>query len=452
MRERRQVGIKRSSTGEGQEGHAVVCALFLPLAFCVLSSAVGFGTVVARADEQPPQTVTLAEALQLLETQNPDTLAARLQIAQAEAEHLAARLYANPTLSVDADNFPVGHTTPQGLSVGQTIGSTVRLDQPLVLWGKRGLRIEGAAAGIAAAQEQERDTLRQLRAAVKDAFYRSVHDARLFRFTAENQQRYQRIVELNERRFRSGDISEVEFRKIQLENLKYLTDTEEAQRSLSESRQLLGRLIGTEHAVTPNGELTAPDVSVDASTLTDVAMENRPDLAALQRARMQADLALQFARRDRYPDVTVGADYTHSEFVISGDNRNSMGFGFNLPLPLLNQNQGEIAKAEVALRQAETDSARLRLDITQEVHDALLQYESTRRLRQTFESGYLDHAKLAVSAAEASYRIGGASLIELLDTERTYTTTQTDYLDTIFAARSSLIALEKAIGKDLSGD
>lgn len=429
--------------------HPTGAATLLSSALCVviLTFAPTYGVA-----EQPEQEVTLSQALDLLEKQNPDSLAARLQIAEAEAERIQARLYQNPTISTDVNNFPVGHTTPGGLSVGQTIGSTVRLDQPLTLWGKRGLRIAGAEIGVAGAKEQARDTVRQLRAGVKDAFFRTLHDARLLAFVSENRARYRKVIELNERRFHSGDISEVELSKIQLENLKFETDVEDARRSLGESQQLLGRLIGVEHLVVASGELAAPNVAVDDVGLVDAAMDNRPDVAALQRAREQADLALQLARRERYPDITVGADYTHSEFVVSGDNRNIIGFGFSLPLPVLNQNQGEIAKAEVAMRQAENDLARLRLDIAQEVHDALERYHSLQRVRQVFESGYLDRARLTVTAAETSHRAGAASLIELLDAERTYTATQTDYLDTLFAARSSLNNLEKVIGKELAAD
>jgi cobalt-zinc-cadmium efflux system outer membrane protein len=433
---------RRERRGKRRFVGAILCGCALLTLMCSLASA----------DEQLPESVTLPEALDLLEQQNPDTLAARLQIAQAEAERLMARRYANPTLSVDTSDIPVGRTTPPGLSVGQTIGAAVRLDQPLVLWGKRRLRIEGAEVGVAAAKGQERDVLRQLRSAVKDAFYGVLHDARLFEFTSANRERYQKIVELNERRFRSGDISEVEFRKIELENLKRLTEAEEARRSLAGRRQLLGRLIGSGQAVQATGKLSAPDVEVDDAQALNLAMENRPDLLALQRTRDQAEIALTLARRERYPDVTVGLDYTHSQFVISGDNRNSLGLGFSLPLPLLNQNQAEIAKAEIGVRQAETDLKRLRLDIAQEVRDAAEGYQSVRRLWHTFESGYLDHAKLTVDAAETSYRIGGASLLELLDAERTYTSTQTDYLDTVFAARSSFNALEKAVGKDLTNE
>jgi cobalt-zinc-cadmium efflux system outer membrane protein len=403
------------------------------------------------AEESGPQRVTLAQALDLVESQNPDTLSARLQIAQAEAERLRARLYANPLLSVDTDDLPLGRTTPPGLSVGQTIGTSARIDQPLVLWGKRRLRIENAEAGIAGAKEQARDTLRQLRLAVKEAFYGALHDERLLAFTAANRERYEKIIALNARRFHSGDISEAEFRKIELENLRRLTEEENARRALAERQLLLGRLIGSGHLVQASGTLSAPDINVNAAQALNEAMANRPDLMALQDARDQAQLALTLARRERYPDVTVGVDYTHSQFVISGDNRNSLGFGFSVPLPLLNQNQGEIAKAEVGLRQAETELKRLRLDIAQEVRDAVERYQSARRLWRTYESGYLESAKVTIESAETSYRVGGASLLELLDAERTYAATQTDYLDTVFAVRTSLSALEAAVGKDMAG-
>jgi len=406
----------------------------------------------AAAVEPAPDRVTLAEALDLLEKQNPDTLAARLQVAQAEAERLTARLYANPTLSIDVNDLPAGRTNPPGLSPGQTIGGTVRLDQPLALWGKRRLRLQGAETGIAAAKEEERDALRQLRSAVKDAFYGVVHDRRLLDFTVTNRERYQQIVDLNERRFRSGDLAEVDFRKVELENLKRLAEEEDARRALAERRQLLGRLIGSAHGVEVVGSLTAPTAQIDGEQALLLAMDNRPDLAAAQRLRAQAELALDLARRERYPDVTVGVDYTRSEFVTGGNIRNTVGFGFSLPLPLLNPNQGEIAKADVNLRQADADLKRLRLDIAQDVHDAVERYRSARRLLLTFESGYLDHAKVMVDAAEKSYRIGAASLLELLDAERTYVATQTDFLDSVFSARASLNALERSIGVDVGSE
>lgn len=406
----------------------------------------------AAAADSPPETVTLAQALELLESQNPDSRAAALDVADAEAERIAARLYANPTLAVDAFNLPVGRTNPPGLSASQAIGATARLDQPLSLWGKRRLRMESADAGVSAARQRQRDAMRELRAALKQAFAEALYDRRLLDFAAENQKRYQTVVDLNERRFRSGDLSEAELRKIELESLKYLSETEGARRSLAESTARLGRLVGAGRAVTAAGELAAAEVPLDRAEIRQTAMRRRPDLAALERERDRAELELRLARRERLPDVTVGADYTSSQFQIGGNLRNSVGFGFSVPLPIFNRNQAEVAKAEVALRRAENELARLRLDVEEEVSDAVTAYETAQRLRRTFESGYLERAELARHAAEASYRSGGASLIELLEAERTYAATQTEHLESIFRCRAALIEVEKATGGDLTDD
>jgi len=81
---------------------------------------------------------------------------------------------------------------------------------------------------------------------------------------------------------------------------------------------------------------------------------------------------------------------------------------------------------------------------------AVERYRSARRLWRTYESGYLENAKVVLEVAETAYRVGGASLLEFLDAERTYAATQTDYVDTVFAVRVGLIALEKAVGRDLT--
>ncbi|MBI3786510.1 MAG: TolC family protein [Deltaproteobacteria bacterium] len=405
-------------------------------------------TAYAETVESPAR-VSLSEALERLEAQTPDVLAARLQIAQAEAERAAAQQYQNPTLSVDVGNLPIGRTNPSGLSVGQTLTTATRIDQPLVLWGKRRLRIEAAEAGVAAARSDLQETLRQLRSAVKDVFFQAAHDERLLSFVEGNQRRYDDTVSLSQRRFKSGDLAEAELRKIELEQLKYFSDTEEARQALAHSRQLLGRLTGSPVPLAPDSPLAVSDVELPDGDIVDVALQNRPDLAALQKARDQADLALNLARRERLPDISVGVDYTHSQFLVSGDLRNQIGVGFSVPVPLWNQNQAAIAQAEVALRQAETDLAKARLDITQQARDALVQYQSTQRLRHIYENGYLERAQVTLGAAEVAYRSGGASLIELLEAERTYTATQTAYLDALLSARMSLTALEHAIGKDL---
>ena len=59
--------------------------------------------------------------------------------------------------------------------------------------GRRRLRIAGAEMGVAAASQQARERLRWLHPAVKGAFVRTPHDARLFAFVSENRARYPNV-------------------------------------------------------------------------------------------------------------------------------------------------------------------------------------------------------------------------------------------------------------------
>jgi cobalt-zinc-cadmium efflux system outer membrane protein len=421
--------------------------------FCALvvlsASSAGRAAADDAAPQAPaPEAVTLSQALELVESQNPDMQAARLQVAQAEAQRVLARQLPNPTLGTTLGNIALSQTQPPGLSVSETIQTGIALGQPLILWGKRGLRIEGADAGIAAAHGQERDALRQLRAAVKDAYFRALRDDRALAFATENERRHRDVVALQARRFRSGDISEVDFRKIEVEGLRFLSDLEDARRSSAEDQNLLGRLVGADRPVTALGEPVAPVIPEDPDALIQQAQTHRPDLLALERSRAQAALALQVAKRERYPDVTVGATYLNDQWTRGGDMRNTIGLGLSVPLPLLNQNQGSIAQAEVALRQADTQLNRTRLDIVRDVRDALAAYRSARALREKYETGYLERSHVTLTGAEASYRAGAASLIDYLDAERTYTATQLNYLDTVLAMRVGTAAIELAVGED----
>src|SRR5439155_1389135 len=75
-------------------------------------------------------------------------------------------------------------------------------------------------------------------------------------------------------------------------------------------------------------------------------LARRPDLEAAERAREAAEAALRLARAERWPNPTLGVQYTHSEFQVSGDLADQVGTSVSVPLPVFNRNQGEIERAE----------------------------------------------------------------------------------------------------------
>ena len=114
--------------------------------------------------------VTLDEALALLRRQSPELLAEALRVRAAEGDVTTARLLPNPVVTAGVGNFPLGHTNPRGLGLGDTIVSTVGAEQEVPLWGKRGARIESARERKEAAEAARADLDRQLAFEVRSRF------------------------------------------------------------------------------------------------------------------------------------------------------------------------------------------------------------------------------------------------------------------------------------------
>src|SRR5207249_1444345 len=138
-------------------------------------------------------------------------------------------------------------------------------------------------------------------------------------------------------------------------------------------------LVGVDAAdVQPVGELALPPPPAGVEQLVSEALARRPDLEAAERAREAAEAALRLARAERWPNPTLGVQYTHSEFQVSGDLADQVGTSVSVPLPVFNRNQGEIERAEAEALIARREVEKLRLAIPQEVRSAVASYRIAR--------------------------------------------------------------------------
>jgi cobalt-zinc-cadmium efflux system outer membrane protein len=178
------------------------------------------------------------------------------------------------------------------------------------------------------------------------------------------------------------------------------------------------------------------------------AMEQRPDLRAAQKGVALADAHLVAARREGYPDISVGAAFTHSEFTVSGDNGNSLGLSVALPLPVFDRNQGGIARSRLDRKRSDNDIARLDLIVQHEVAEAVRRVERSGTLLDVYEGGgMLSRADHALRVAETSYKAGAVSLLELLEAQRTFIETRMDYLKVQDDYRKAQVDVTHAVGE-----
>jgi len=61
----------------------------------------------------------------------------------------------------------------------------------------------------------------------------------------------------------------------------------------------------------------------------------------------------------------------------------------------------------------------------------------------------LDRADNALRVAEKSYKAGAISLLELLESQRTFLSTRAEYLRALYDHRQARVDLRRALGSDI---
>ncbi len=431
------------------------------------------GAPPARADEppadQPPAPADLPppaddaslpelgmdRAVAIALQRNRDVIAAKLEIRAAELDKVAASLYPNPILSLGVGNLVMGAGNPQNQAparpgvFGQPVYS-VGVSEVIDVWAKRSARMHAADEGIRYRRLVVEDALREIVYSVRSAFADVVREQSERDLARTIRDRYAETVRLSRSRFKAGEISDAEFRKIELEGLKYDNDVVDAEQEYDVARQRLAALLGLGTDLPFRASFPVPrDTSTSVAKWTEDALAHRPDILAARAARRFADASISSERREAYPDISLGVSYTHSEFLASGDNPNTFGVSLAMPLPVFDRNQAGIGRAELEAQRAQNDEARLKLAVRRDVASAARRLQRARSLLGIYEAGgMIDRADKALSVAENSYKAGAISLLELLEARRTYVETRGGYLRAQHDLRQSYVDLIHAVGRN----
>ena len=410
----------------------------------VLCAALAWAFVSGVAFGQPV-TVTLDQAIQLALAHNHNLLAARTTVQQNQAQEITANLRPNPTLFTDWEYLPLVH--PNGGSVLDYLHDSTEGDIGLSYLFERGKkrqhRLQAAKDATAVTRSQVADNERSLTFQIAQLFI----DVQLAQSTLElarqDLKSYQSTIDIGEAKFRSGAISENDYLKIKLQLLQFQQDVEQAQlakaQALSDLRQLLGY-----ESVTGDYEVAgAFDYQPLILTLGDLqakALENRPDLRAAVQGVAAAGSQHELAKANGKVDVTGAGNYSHVNGI------SAVTFNISVPLAIFDRNQGEIARTQYAITQAQQQQAAARGQVLTDVRDAYEAVETSDRLAKFFRGGALDTSQKNREISEYAYRRGAASLLDFLDAERSYRATQLAWRQTIAQFLTALEQLREAVG------
>jgi cobalt-zinc-cadmium efflux system outer membrane protein len=388
--------------------------------------------------------LTLDQAIQLALEHNHNLKAAQTTIQQNQAQEITANLRPNPVLSADTQFLPIFQ--PDQFSDAY-LDNTAQFDVGISYLFERGKkrqhRLQAAKDQTAVTTSQVADNERTLMFSVAQQFINVQLAESTLDLAIENMKSFQNTVDISEARYKAGDISEVDFLKIKLQLLQFQSDLSQAQLSKTQALVALRQFLG--YKTVPedfdvSGDFDYIPLKVGLEDLQSKALQNRPDFRAALQGVTQAKSQYELARANGKRDITGFFNYTHVGAVNTAD------MGLNFQLPIFDRNQGEIARTNYAINQAQE----LQLAANDQVlSDVLTAFESMRDNDQVvslYRAGYLDAAKESRDITEYSYKRGAASLLDFLDAERSYRATELAYRQSLAAYLTALEQLREAVG------
>jgi cobalt-zinc-cadmium efflux system outer membrane protein len=254
---------------------------------------------------------------------------------------------------------------------------------------------------------------------------------------------FQQTVDVGEIRFKAGAISEDDYLKIKLQLLQFETDFQQSQlakvQALSDLRQLLGyESVSADYDVA--GQFDYQPVKGNVEDMQVKALQNRPDLRAAQQGVTAAKSQYGLQKAIGKVDITGQVNYTHVNGL------NTASFFGSFPLQIFDRNQGEIARANYVITQAQEQQKAASEQVMTDVHDAYQGLRTNDKVVTLYRSGYLDVAQKDRDISQYAYQRGAASLLDFLDAERSYRSTQLAYRQALAAYLVAVEQLREAVG------
>jgi cobalt-zinc-cadmium efflux system outer membrane protein len=408
------------------------------------ATAVFFPLVGSMAVAQGPTLISLDQAIDLALAHNHALRATRTQILQNQAQEITANLRPNPTLGLDTQFVPF--FSPQDFS-GENLNETQQFDVGLSYLFERGHkrqhRLQAARDATAVTRAQVADAERTLAFNVGQQFVSVLLAESTLQFALEDLKGFQQTVDISEAQFKAGLIGEGDYLKIKLQLLQFQTDVSSARLAKVQALVGLREFLGYD-AVPADfdviGDLAYQPLKARVEDLQAQALRERPDFRAAELGITAAKSQVSLAKANSKVDVNGTYDFTH----VSGENTASIFANF--ALPIFDRNQGEIKRTGYVLTQAEEQERSASDTVLSDVANAFEGVKSNDEVVQLYTSGYLKQAQDSRDISEYAYKRGAASLLDFLDAERSYRSTQLAYRQALASYMTALEQLKEALG------
>ena len=361
------------------------------------------------------QRILLSDALQQINSSNPNLRASAAEVEATRARITIAGTRLNPGLSLTRDQLS---GQPDGYSE-----TTIALTHTLEVGGQRSRRQDAATLALSAAEARLAAERARLIFEVQRAYVTAAAAEARANAIGETTEIFRTVDQSGQMRFAAGDISAFSRQRLEVERARYETRLADAELDLLEAGRELGLRVapqavsGGAYALLAGEALETIPTGGVVSTLAEglSLVGGRADVRAATLAVEAARARVALERSERVPDVTLTGGYKHQ-----ADGLHGPLLGVSIPIPVLDKNAGRVAEADALLTAAEAERSLAVLRAEADIRRTWENYTSiAARLDLLSEASLLASAAM-LQTAQIAYGEGEMSLVELLDAAEAY--------------------------------
>lgn len=405
----------------------------LRLLTCVVIGLTSFYCSAVFAENYNLGKLSLNSAEELFRSSSHELLAAKRMVESAQTGEVIAGQKPNPVLSVGVSNFNLnrnqGNTNPEGGNglASKTLNSTIQINQLFERGNKRELRKASAESATKASQYDLKDTLRQQKLALANAYYDLMLAQESEKIQVVNVELYEKTLQAAELRLKAGDIAYSDVARIRVDMLRGKNDLRQSIADHQKAQANLAYLIGKEKEAGnivasdnwPSTIETQDNIDAAADPLSvDNKLNQRADILAADARIQQAEQNRRAANALKTRDVDIGIQYEHFPGQGPAVGENTLGAFVSIPLFTNYQYQGEIARSEVDFTSALEAKEQARATAIGEIARARADLNAAMEKVRRFDEQMLTEAQKSADAAEFAYQHGAIGVTDLLDSRR----------------------------------
>ncbi len=264
---------------------------------------------------------------------------------------------------------------------------------------------------------------------ITDAYYEYAYLSKAVLLMEENIKLLKNFESVAQSKYKSGLVQNQDLLKVQVEQGKLENDLLSLQDLKS---PLVARLIALlnlpKMTILPWPKESLEDIVMqdkynEIDDLYEILKENNPEIQAISQQVEKSKDALKLAKREFFPDLTVGftqidtGDAINSSLADSGKDAQMVMFSVNVPLWINRLNAG-VQEAKASVKASENLLENKKNELLSQL--ALVHYKVRDALRQSqlYKDALLPKATQSLNATQSGYEGGKVDFLSLIDAQR----------------------------------